>query len=92
MGLDMIAAFQHSQNLLLTIFFSIPSMLIDPGAVIAYIFLTIIIAKHKENSFTTIVWVLFNALGACLLKAFYADPRPFWSREDIDSLGLSCPQ
>lgn len=32
-----------------------------------------------------------NAFLACLLKAYYSDPRPFWTREDIQSIGLYCP-
>ena len=80
MGLDIISQFQRSKNIALIIFFSIPTLLIEPGLIIGHYFIELIKVKQKSTIINTIVWILLNSFGSCILKAFYADPRPFWSR------------
>lgn len=69
----------------------VPTILIDPSVVIGMAFTLIIIIKQKQSSFNTVVWILLNAFLACLLKAYYSDPRPFWTSEYIQSIGIYCP-
>ena len=83
MGLEMIVALQRSEGIFLTIFFMIPTLIFEPGVIIAVGFIFIICTKQKAKTINTIIWVLINAFGSCLLKAYYADPRPFWSVEEI---------
>jgi hypothetical protein len=53
--------------------------MIDPVVVLVITFTLIIVIKNKYNAFVTVIFILLNTYLAGVLKAFYADPRPFWA-------------
>ncbi len=38
------------------------------------------------------MFIILNLFLTVLLKAFYSDPRPFWTRENINSFSPTCPK
>lgn len=79
LGINLIYQFQQAENHLLNVFFYIITLLIDPAAVLVITFALIIINKNKYNAFVSVIFILLNTYLAGVLKAFYADPRPFWA-------------
>lgn len=57
--------------------------MIDPLVVLISTFTLIVVVKNKYRAFVTVMFILLNTYFAGLLKAFYADPRPFWAHKAI---------
>ena len=55
-------------------------------------FIVVIVVKNKFKAYVTVMFILFNTYLAGVLKAFYADPRPFWANKAILNIGIYCPQ
>jgi len=88
----MIYTFQQGKNITLDIFFYVFTLMIDPLVVLISTFTLIVVVKNKYRAFVTVMFMLLNTYFAGLLKAFYADPRPFWAHKAIQSIGFYCPQ
>ena len=83
MGNNMILLFQQSQHIFLDIFFYIFTLMIDPAVVLIVTFTLVVVVKNKYRAFVTVMFILLNTYFAGLLKAFYADARPFWTHKHI---------
>ena len=57
--------------------------MIDPAVVLVTTFTIIIVNRNKYRAFVTVMFILLNTYFAGLLKAFYADARPFWANQAI---------
>ncbi len=88
----MIYSFQQGKHFTLDVFFYVFTLMIDPAVVLITTFTLIIVVKNKYRAFVTVMFMLLNTYFAGLLKAFYADPRPFWAHKLIQSIGFYCPQ
>ncbi len=77
---------------MLDVFFYMFTLMIDPAVVLITTFTLIIVVQNKYRAFVTVMFILLNTYFAGLLKAFYADPRPFWAHKAIQSIGFYCPQ
>lgn len=92
LGLNMIHHFQQSKHIALDLFFYVFTLMIDPVVVLLTTFTLIVVVRNKYRAFVTVMFMLLNTYFAGLLKAFYADPRPFWAHKSIQSIGMYCPQ
>lgn len=79
----MIYTFQQSQNIVLDVFFYAFTLMIDPVVVLGTTFTLVIVVRNKYRAFVTVMFMLLNTYLTGLLKAFYADPRPFWANKAI---------
>lgn len=66
--------------------------MIDPAVVFLVTFILIMAVKNKFRAYVTLLFILLNTYLTGVLKAFYADPRPFWANKDILNIGIYCPQ
>ena len=83
MGNNIIYTFQQSQNIAFDAFFYTFTLMIDPVVVLVTTFALMIVVRNKYRAFVTVMFMLLNTYFAGLLKAFYADPRPFWANKAI---------
>jgi hypothetical protein len=83
---------QLKQNAVFDIFFYCITLLIDPAVVMITTIVLVIVIKNKFNAYVTVMFILLNTYLTGVLKAFYADPRPFWVDKKILNIGIYCPQ
>lgn len=83
LGQNIIYYLQQLETLPLNVFFYAFTLLIDPVVVLVTTFVLVIVLRNKYRAFVTVMFLLLNTFFTGLLKAFYADPRPFWAHKHI---------
>lgn len=83
LGQNIIYNLQQYKTMPLNVFFYAFTLLIDPVVVLVTTFVLVIVLRNKYRAFVTVMFLLLNTFFTGLLKAFYADPRPFWAHKKI---------
>jgi membrane-associated phospholipid phosphatase len=91
-GENLIFWMQTFSNPVLDRFFTTVTLIIDPSVVVLASCMFVMIRKDKRNAIISLVFVLINIYLTGVLKALYADPRPFWANSTIRNIGIYCPQ
>jgi hypothetical protein len=92
LGENLIFWMQTFSNPVLDTFFTSVTLIIDPSVVVFSACAFVIIKKDKQKAIISLIFVLMNIYLTGVLKALYADPRPFWANETIKNIGIYCPQ
>jgi hypothetical protein len=58
-------------------------MFIDPALVMLATVALLVQVTSKHRAFVTVIFILFNTYCAGVLKAFYADARPYWASKHV---------
>lgn len=70
---------QYEHSSLAIGFFSAVTMVSDPAVASVLILIILLKQKAKHQAYRVVVFVLMNVFLIGLMKAVFADPRPFWT-------------
>lgn len=92
LGQNIIFDMQQHSNDYLDYFFELFTLIVDPVIVVVAAVTLIITVRKKRIGFNALIFIILNCYLTTVLKAIYADPRPFWDHPSIYNLGYYCPK
>ena len=92
MGEIIIVKAQQYESPAVNAFFIFFTFLIEPYLVVTLIILGLTLFKRKFEGIVMAVGIMFNIFTFLVMKAFYLEPRPFWTSKQIKNIGYYCPK
>jgi membrane-associated phospholipid phosphatase len=83
---------QQHESVILDRFFVFFTALVEPYFVVTFLFVWLTLFPHKFEASVAAVIILFNNYAFVLMKAYFNEPRPFWTSKFIKNIGYYCPK